>query len=605
MHNHHTDMFSGTEAGVRFAEYAFAGGVSPSRPSPTPTRTKSSPSSPTPTKSRPAKPAPTKPRPSEPTRAKPRPSTPNPAVAQAKEAIKDGKIQPNEKKVVEKAPVRDAIKGERTRLQESVNRAEGAREQLRDKDGKLELRDGKPIDIYTSTYADTDHERRVDELTQDKDKRSLDAIDTQISALEDAGVTTGLDALKEDRRERARQEQQVAGVIEDKESLVGTLEAEKARLEAGEPDAAANDYQGLREDAQKWLDQFNANGGQTHEADVFGDDWDNEDGNVTFNQLAKDLADEGRLNDFAKVQGREDEEGGDDAASMERHIADVIADDPAEGGRIALRYQAAQELQGIFRQYNEAKDTTENNGESIAQIDAEIGILNESIAEDRKALSNETLEALDEANASDTDIIPAAQYGPSKSGPSTPSGSDGAGEGDEPGGAGSGTDATDNGNGNGTDGAGGTNGGGGADNAGTDEAGPADIDYTTPENRDRVLTQAREQNLVPAENTTFNDQGQAIYTVQPNDSYWRISDMSDGKPQEFDPQHFAATVQSNSERFGRDPQVGLIHPNEQVVIPGRSVDELVVLMGLPTTEQAPAEEEQDRQGGGGGHVYVE
>ena len=68
--------------------------------------------------------------------------------------------------------------------------------------------------------------------------------------------------------------------------------------------------------------------------------------------------------------------------------------------------------------------------------------------------------------------------------------------------------------------------------------------------------------------------------------------MSDGKPpHQFDYGHFEQTVRSNSERFGRDPQSGLIHPNEEVVIPGRSINDLVTLMNLPTTETVPVEEE--------------
>ena len=112
-----------------------------------------------------------------------------------------------------------------------------------------------------------------------------------------------------------------------------------------------------------------------------------------------------------------------------------------------------------------------------------------------------------------------------------------------------------------------------------------EIDYSTPEHRQQVLDQARERNFLPSEHVAFDDDGQAVYTVQSGDSYWRIADASDGRPAgEFDPAHFGALVNSNSERLGRDPQQGLIHPGEQVVLQGRSLDELVQLLDLPATE---------------------
>ena len=50
---------------------------------------------------------------------------------------------------------------------------------------------------------------------------------------------------------------------------------------------------------------------------------------------------------------------------------------------------------------------------------------------------------------------------------------------------------------------------------------------------------------------------------------------------------------------GRSVESGLIHPNEEIVIPGRSVQELVALMNLPTTETVPVEEEQPEPRRGG------
>jgi hypothetical protein len=621
MQYHHQDMFNGTEAGARFAHYnrmlvdgGGGGGT-------TTTTTK-----PAEGDKKPADAA-ADPKPVE----KPKPTP----VEQAKEAIKDGKISTTEKKVTETTAVKDAIKGQKETLREKVAKAEGAPEQWRESDGKLTLQDGKPIENGNSYWPDTEHEQRVAKLTENKDKQSLDALDGQIKALKDAGVTTGLKPLEEQRAARAAEEQQVASVIEDKESLRGAYEAEKAALEGGTNKNAENDYQELRVRAAKWIDQFNANDGQFYEGnDWFGDDWD--DSEVDFNRLADRFHDDpGKLDEFAKVQGKEDDDGGDSAADMEKHIADVAKDNPEDARKIALRYQAANELTAIFKDYNTARDSVEGNKAQIEQINGEISILDESIKTDRAALSKETLDAIDKANVADTEVIP-PEAAPNSSGSPDERGenngdggtgnnggtggtsntdhdhgssgtNDGNGGNGGTGGGTGGTDGSGNGGNGGTDGSGngGNGGNGGTDGAGGNDGGVGStnekpttkevkIDYNAPEKRDEVLKQAQERSLVPAENTSFDDKGQAVYKVQRNDSYWRIADMSDGKPpHDFDYSHFETTVKTNSERFGRPASSGLIHPNEDVVIPGRSIDELVALMGLPTTETVEVEPEPE------------
>ncbi|MCB0878090.1 MAG: hypothetical protein KDC46_03830, partial [Thermoleophilia bacterium] len=119
------------------------------------------------------------------------------------------------------------------------------------------------------------------------------------------------------------------------------------------------------------------------------------------------------------------------------------------------------------------------------------------------------------------------------------------------------------------------------------------IDYTTDENRAKVLKAAQRKHLLPKQHTSFNEKGQAVYKVQSGDSYWRIADMSDGKPSDqFDFDHFRTTLNVNSKRFGRSPESGLIHPGEKVLLKDRSIDDLVKLLGLPTTyeEEIPAED---------------
>lgn len=618
MHHHHEEMFNGTEAGARFAHYhrllVDGGGGGGTTTTNKPATTTSADAAERQAQADDKK--------------KTEPPKPTP-VEQAKEAVKDGKISTAEKKVVETTPVKDALKGQKETLRESVNKAEGATEHWRDENGKLILDNGKAAPNNMGYWPDTEHEERVQDLTESKDKQSLDALDSQIDALKDAGVTTGLKPLEAQRAARAAEEAKVVDVIEDKESLRGVLEAEKAALESGAPEASENDYQELRADAQKWIDQFNANDGQFYEGnDWFGDDWD--DSEVDFDRLAERFHDDpDKLDEFARVQGKEDGDGGDTEADMEAHIADVAKDDPEDARKIALRYQAAQELTEIFRTYTEARDGVEGNADQLEQINAEIGILDESIEQDRAALSQETLDAMDEANKPDTSIIPTETTTPNSSGSPDERDEQGGGTGNGgtdstggtegqggQGGSGSTTEGTEGQGGNGGTGNGGTGNGGTEGNGGTGNGGTGgtegtgngqgsttegngdtprtrevQIDYTTPERRDQVLQQAREQNLVPAHNTSFNEKGEAVYKVQSGDSYWRIADMSDGKPpHDFDFDHFNKTVNTNSERFGRAPQSGLIHPNEDVVIPGRSLEELIVLMNLPTTEQVEVEE---------------
>ena len=201
MHHHHEDNFNGTEAGARFAHYhrllvdgGGGGGTTTTKPATTTSADAAERQAQADAKKETEKPKPT-------------------PVEQAKEAVKDGKISATEKKVVETAPVKDALKGQKETLRESVNKAEGTPEHWRDENGKLILDNGKAAPNNMNMWPDTEHEERVLDLTESKDKQSLDALDSQIDALKDAGVTTGLEPLDEQRAARAAEEAKVVAVI--------------------------------------------------------------------------------------------------------------------------------------------------------------------------------------------------------------------------------------------------------------------------------------------------------------------------------------------------------------------------------------------------------
>lgn len=553
MHRHFDDRFDAIDLGVRTAtrrRLLVDGGGGTGRPAPTPT---------SPVHDRQVKVD---------GRTKTVPVTPTDKV---KEAVKDGAISATEKTVFEKTPAaRDALKNEQSRLTDAVRAAQGD-DLARDEAGRLKLDGGKPVLNADSIAAPTEHEQRVSTLAESRGTESLDQIDARIEQLEAAGATAGVDALIERRSERAAAEATVVDVVEDKLALVGTLEAEKLGLDTSAAADAKDDFQALRAEAQEHIEQFNANGGQFYEGnDWLGDDWDTTE--VDFDRLAERFSeDPDKLAQFDEVQGQDDDHlEGKSASEVSEYLASI--GDTEESTRIALRHQAAQELQGIFGRYNAARDAADTLADRTLAIDTEITYLNQSIETDLAALSTPSLETLERHITPIDGILDAPRGGdrpstpapsesssvdrPNKTRPNTPSGA--------------------------------------PDTPSTPETRTVDVDYSTPEARQQVLTQAQQQNLLPAEHVAFNDAGEAVYTVQANDSYWRIADMSDGKPpHEFDSQHFAQLVTTNSERMGRDPQVGLIHPNDQVVIQHRSVDELVRLLELPTTEDAPVEPRVD------------
>lgn len=571
MHRHFEDRFDASNLGIRTATRSrlLVDGGGGGKPAPTPTTTIHTRKT------------------SESGRTKSVPVTP---TDQVKEAVKDGAISAKEKTAFDKSPTATAevLSNEQKRLTDAVRKAQGDDLERTD-DGRLKIEDGKPVVDAGAVAKPTEHERRVHTLAETRDAEGLDEIDSRIARLEASGATVGVDALRERRSQRAAEEAQVVDVVEDKLALVGTLEAERLTLDAATSADAKDDFQKLRTEAQRHIEQFNANGGQFYEGnDWLGDDWDPTE--VDFDRLAERFHDDPeKLAQFAEVQGQDDDHlEGKSAEEVEEYLVSI--GDTEESTRISLRHQAAQELQGIFGRYNAARDAVEGQAGRSVAIETEIAYLNDSIETDLSSLSPESLGALEEHITPIDGIIEAPRAGapasvdkprpsaptggdrPNKQAPTTPSGADRPNK-QAP--------ATPS---------------GAPDSTPDARTRTVDIDYSKPEHRQQVLTQAQQQNLLPEQNVAFNDAGEAVYTVQPNDSYWRIADMSDGTaPHEFDSQHFSQLVTTNSERLGRDPQVGLIHPDEQVIIQHRSVDELVQLLSLPTTEELPVEPEADQR----------
>jgi hypothetical protein len=117
-----------------------------------------------------------------------------------------------------------------------------------------------------------------------------------------------------------------------------------------------------------------------------------------------------------------------------------------------------------------------------------------------------------------------------------------------------------------------------------------------------VLKAAQDKHLLPGGNTAFDKKGNAVYTVQSGDSFWRVADQADGRGSGgLDAGYFQQTVDTNLERLGRS-DANYLEIGDQLVLPGRSVDELVKLLQLPTTEQVEVEEQVREQAPRGGRI---
>jgi len=550
-------------------------------------------------------------------------------------AVSNGRISKDERTTFSGDANNEILVKQRTSLQDAVRTANGAK----DKSTGDKASEGSKRDANDDVKSD--HDKRVENLAKGQ---TLEDIDASIKSL---GDSPGVATAKLARETRVAEETKVVDVIEDKTALVGVLTAQRVNIEERLPANARDDFQALRTEASAALEQFNLYGGQKYEGGTFGDDW-NTTHDLDFDSMVKSFSgedgeDKDFIDNWAAHQG--DGNDGRNPEQMANYIADLrekgdkytvkvkdaqgneIEQEIYKADAIQLRYDAANTLADIMSRadgYLAAKEAADSAKDSFEQIDGQVASLNESIATDKTALSAETLAALDKSNG--TDVAPApstvdTEHERPKYRPTTPTstGSTNKGAPSTPS-PGSPSDrdeaeaaeqaATPTSTGSTNKGAPSTP----STTTPTQTNPPAEtttpptvtrevtIDYNTPEQRTNVLWAATAGGFIPA-NTVFNEGGEAVYTVQPNDSYWRIADQA--SPAAFEAPLFQAMIDTNSQRLQRGAHPTLIHPSEQLILPGRSIADLVALMNMPLTQTVDVTEEAALSGGGGGgHTTV-
>ena len=489
-------------------------------------------------------------------------------------AVRDGSISDQERTLFERGANAEVLEAERSRLETAIENAGGAAPQSIEE---------------LATYQERLQDLRESDTTLDERDQLIEAASTSNGRADEQAL----------RDERAALEQEVVAVVNDRTALIGTLEAERASIiselpsEAVGADGQFDDYQTLRNRAQTHIETFIENDGQFYGGnDLVGDDWDNVGSDTDpaefFDSLVNTLGDdEGMREAFALNQGVNDEDGGDSHADMQDHIRELRENDDSEtANQVEARYNAARALTDIMADYEQADSSIEGASGRLEELDTEISTLEELNTTDREVLSPVTLRRLDQrernwserADASNERFDELAET-PASDHPS-PVGAEHAAEVErDSGGAGNGSNG-------GTDGPGTSGGGTGS----ADAAGDRTIDYTTDARREQVLTQAVQHGYVP-QYTSFNGEGQAVYTVQPGDSYWSVTEQSSGGG--FNRELFTTMMNTNAQRLGRQSSPELIHPNETLVIPGRNVNALVELLDLPTTRPAPQPDNED------------
>jgi hypothetical protein len=314
------------------------------------------------------------------------------------------------------------------------------------------------------------------------------------------------------RREHEALEQRIA----DERSLTGALDAERVSLESGSPDAA-DDYQALREEAQPWIEQFNASEGQYYEGnDLFGDDWDASE--VSFDRLAERFAQKPELlDDFTRVQGRNDDSLGDDPQA---HIADVAEDDPDEARQIGARLEAAEHLQSIMERYLVARGGTEAAQPRIDAIIDQQTDLQGDLERDTALLE-----------ASTADLTPDPVVRPRRD--------------EEP---------------------------------VVEPVAPAAPAAPAPPTDAQLLDAAADAGIIdPGARARFSfaESGELVYAAQPGDGYWQAAEhVRPPVGQDFG-QHWMATWnQNSSRRYGR-PDEQLVTIDQPVTFPGYTRESLL------------------------------
>lgn len=457
---------------------------------------------------------------------------PPPALKAVTEAAKDGKVSAAEKGTLfgPTAPgaVKSTIDSEQDRLKKAI-----AANQAPDIQTKL----------GTTPNAD--------KLKESVDK--LKAADPNSEAAK---------AQQKNVEARLKDERAVGDLIKDERQLVGTLDAKKAQLQTTLPADAQpgkdGDYQKLRDESAAALKTFNDNHGQVHTSNIL-EQW-NDDKPKTFDELAKQFHDDpALLKDFARVQGRMDNDGGTTDESMNAHIAKLSETDPVGAAQIEARYKAAKQLTAIFTRYNAASGEMTKTQDEIKSIENEQSEQNAKIAEQRKVLSDTVKAEVDKDAVSAA--IPASAPSDLEKEKSVPAAQDPANQppAETPG-------STDS-------------------QVMRDQLRERGVGITSDLQKEKEAEAAKQAQEAPAkvldaaikqgklpEGATFDDKGTATYTVQPGDSIWDIATRANGG--QFDQGLYDQMMQANLERLGRQDTPDLLLPGDVLVIPGRSAADL-------------------------------
>lgn len=504
MHQHFTDMFNGRDLGVA-ERVLFVDGVG--GPGSVPTKPGNSPAADRPE----PKPA-DKPADKKSPEVKDGPNGPRDAVggAQKIEQGKPGALPapvaktPEAKKAVEDAVADGKVSDQEKGAIKDGSKSEVLREVKENAEGWLGDAGRKQVHA--------DNLDRVKSENHDTARKNLE--DGKAAGLNPAELTD----LTERVAAADKAEGEIVGVVQAKQKLIGANEAEIVQLDGTRsPDAAAwknKDTQQYK-DAVATTQRFQDAGGQVYEPDMFGDDWDSEKG-WDFEQIAKKYGEDPQRwkNDFVGAQG--------DGTSLEDR----------------KRRTEAGNLLTALESYTAAKDENAAVDGQIADRRARIDDLAGQIRTDTEHLSGDRKAALS---------------GPGIDAPAEPATTNGKPS----------PSAADN-----------------ADKRSTTEPqapqsedpkskehqinAPAPGDLARPENRGQLLEQGVAKGVIP-QNVQFNDQGQAVYTVQDGDSYWSITERLNNNT--FDPEIWNSTMQSNAQLLDRTGSPDIINVGDQIVVP--------------------------------------
>lgn len=353
--------------------------------------------------------------------------------------------------------------------------------------------------------------------------KKLDVANAELQYAKDKGLTG--DQLKghdEAVRIATEQEGVVADVIKAEQKSIGANQAEIDMINANKAQVA-KDLDRTNADGQKLAEEFNANGGFTRNGGGIGDGgmgmgeaWDQGD-DMSFDEMYRQYSDnkETWTSDFVKAQG--DGVGdGDDAAN--------------EGVDETVRTSQAERLVTLFDQRAQGETANENAQKAIDQRNDRIEDLRTSQQEHFEGLSGSTQEALRTVG-----IDPLVEQKPADKPAESEPAETTTGEQPKP-----------------------------EDVKSGEHLANAPGDLAKPEHREQLLQQGVAAGVIP-QNVGFNDQGQAVYTVQEGDSYWSITERLNNNT--FDPEIWNSTMQSNAQLLDRTGSPDIINPGDQIVVP--------------------------------------